>query len=164
MELVTPSIGLLFWTTIIFLSVLFVLTKFAWKPIVAALNEREKFIEEALNSAEKARAEMALLKANNEKLLQEARVERDRILKEAQTMATNLLAEAKERTTSETTKMIENARLQINNDKNAAIMELKNLVATTSIQIAEQIMKKNLGDSSAQKELIQEYLKESKFN
>lgn len=164
MELVTPSIGLLFWTTIIFLSVLFVLSKFAWKPIVAALNEREKFIEEALNSAEKARAEMALLKANNEKLLQDARVERDRILKEAQTMAANLLAEAKERTTSETTKMIENASLQINNDKNAAIMELKNLVATTSIQIAEQIMRKNLVDTSAQKELIQEYMKESKFN
>ena len=164
MELITPSLGLLVWTTVIFLTVLFILAKFAWKPIVGALREREKFIEDALSAAEKAKLEMAQLKDDNEKLLQEARVEREKILKDAKTVAANIVNEAKDKASVEAAKLVEDARVQITNQKNAAMSELKNLVATTSVEIAEMIIKKNLSDKGAQNELIEQYLKESKFN
>ena len=164
MELITPSLGLLVWTTVIFLTVLFILAKFAWKPIVGALREREKFIEDALSAAEKAKLEMAQLKDDNEKLLQEARVEREKILKDAKTVAANIVNEAKDKASVEAAKVVEDARVQITNQKNAAMSELKNLVATTSVEIAEIILKKNLSDKGAQNELIEQYLKESKFN
>lgn len=164
MELVTPSLGLIVWTSIIFLSLLFVLSKFAWAPIASALKEREDFITEALQAAEKAKEEMANLKISNEKLLNEARLERDKILKEAQQAASLLINDAKERAASESAKMLENARLQISNEKNAAITELKNTVASTSILIAEQILKKNLEQTASQQELISNYLKNTPFN
>ncbi len=164
MELITPSLGLLFWSAIIFATLLFILTKFAWKPIVGALEEREKFISDALDQANKAKEEMSKLKSDNEALLLQARQERDKILKDAQTVAAATMAEAKEKAQSESDKMVANARLQIINEKNAAILELKNLVATTSLEIAEQIMKKDLSSESSQKDLIDAYLKESKFN
>jgi F-type H+-transporting ATPase subunit b len=164
MELVTPSLGLLAWTTLIFLILVFILSKFAWKPIVGALEEREKFIEDALSAANRAKEEMAKLKADNENLLQQARIERDKLLKDAQGVANNIVNEAKEKAGIEAEKMISNARTQITNEKNAAVTELKNLVATTSVQIAEQILKKSLGDATAQKALVEEYLKETKFN
>lgn len=164
MELITPSIGLLFWSLIIFVILLFILTKFAWKPIVGALEEREKFISEALDQANKAKEEMSKLKSENEALLMQARQERDKILKDAQTVAAATIAEAKDKAQIEADKMVANARMQITNEKNNAITELKNLVATTSVQIAEQIVKKNLSSDSSQKELIDTYLKESKFN
>lgn len=164
MELITPSLGLLFWSLIIFVILLFILTKFAWKPIVGALEEREKFISDALDQANKAKEEMSKLKSENEALLMQARQERDKILKDAQTVAVATIAEAKEKAQVEADKMVANARLQITNEKNNAITELKNLVATTSVQIAEQIVKKNLSSDSSQKELIDTYLKESKFN
>ncbi|TAG57343.1 MAG: ATP synthase F0 subunit B [Cytophagales bacterium] len=164
MELITPSIGLLFWSLIIFVILLFILTKFAWKPIVGALEEREKFISDALDQANKAKEEMSKLKSENEALLMQARQERDKILKDAQTVAAATIAEAKDKAQIEADKMVANARMQITNEKNNAITELKNLVATTSVQIAEQIVKKNLSSDSSQKELIDTYLKESKFN
>jgi F-type H+-transporting ATPase subunit b len=164
MDLITPGLGLLVWTTLIFLSVLFVLTKFAWKPIAAALREREDFIENALSSAERAKAEMAKLKADNEQLLQEARKERDKILKESQAAAANLIAEAKEKASAESARIIEAARLQINNEKKAALTELKNLVASTALEISELILKRKLDNDEAQKQLIESYLKESKLN
>ena len=164
MELVTPSLGLVVWTSVIFLTVLFILSKYAWKPIVQALNEREQFISESLSAAQKAKAEMAQLKSDNENLLQQARIERDKILKDAQQIATNLISEAKDKATVEADKMVANARVQIITEKNAAVTELKNLVATTSVQIAEQILKKNLAGDSAQKELIDVYLKDTQFN
>lgn len=164
MELITPSLGLLFWSAIIFAILLFILTKFAWKPIVGALEEREKFIADSLDQANKAKEEMAKLKSENEALLAQARQERDKILKDAQTVANSTISEAKDKALIEAEKMISNARMQIVNEKNAAITELKNLVATTSVQIAEQIVKKNLSSDSSQKELIDSYLKDSKFN
>jgi F-type H+-transporting ATPase subunit b len=164
MELITPSLGLLFWSAIIFAILLFILTKFAWKPIVGALEEREKFIADSLDQANKAKEEMAKLKSENEALLAQARQERDKILKDAQTVANTTIGEAKDKASIEAEKMIANARLQIVNEKNAAITELKNLVATTSVEIAEQIVKKNLSSDSSQKELIDSYLKESKSN
>lgn len=164
MELITPGLGLVVWTTVIFLTVLFVLSKFAWKPIVSALKEREEFIENALSSAEKAKSEMAQLKADNEKLLQEARLERDKMLKEAQSTATNIINEAKEKASAEGARLVENARLQIVNEKNAAMTEIKNLVASTSVHIAELILKKNLSNDASQKELVEQYIKETKLN
>lgn len=164
MELITPSLGLLVWTTVIFLTVLFILSKFAWKPIINALKEREEFIENALSAAEKAKQEMAKLKADNEALLQEARIERDKILKTAQDTANALINEAKDKANAESARLLENARLQITNEKNAAMTEIKNLVANTSLQIAELILKKNLSDDAAQKQLLEQYLKEVNLN
>lgn len=164
MELITPGLGLLVWTTVIFLTVLFILSKFAWKPIVAALREREEFIENALSSAEKAKAEMAQLKADNELLLQEARMERDKMLKDAQAVSSAIINEAKDKAAAESARLVESARQQINNEKNAAMTEIKNLVGETSVQIAELILKKNLSNDASQKELVEKYIKESKFN
>jgi len=164
MELITPGLGLLVWTTVIFLSVLFILSKFAWKPIVSALKEREEFIENALSSAEKAKAEMAQLKADNELLLQEARLERDKMMKEAQTASANIINEAKDKANIEAARLVESARQQINNEKNAALAEIKNVVAETSVRIAEIILKKSLANDASQKELVEKYLSESKLN
>lgn len=164
MELITPSLGLLFWTAIIFVVLMLILSKFAWKPIVSALEEREKFITDSLAQANQAREEMAKLKGDNEALLLQARQERDKMLRDAQTVVANTIAEAKDKANIEAEKMVANARTQILNEKNAAITELKNLVATTSVEIAEQIVKKSLTSDAAQKELIEAYLKESKFN
>ncbi|MDX2191576.1 MAG: F0F1 ATP synthase subunit B [Bacteroidota bacterium] len=164
MELVTPSLGLLVWTSLIFLILFIVLRMFAWSPILQALKEREQFIEDALSQAEKAKEEMAKLTANNEQLLHEARLERDKIMKDAHDASIAMIAEAKEKANLEANRMIENARIQIQNEKNSAIVELKNLVATTSVQIAELLLKKELNNDSAQKDLIQNYIKESKLN
>ena len=163
MELVNPDIGLIFWTGVSFLLVLFILRKFAWKPITNALKERDDSIREALESAEKARKEMENLQADNEKLLKEAREERDKILKEAKETANNIIEDSKTQAREEGNKMIENARSQIESEKNAAVTELKNVVAEKSIEIAEMIVKKDLKDDQAHQELINKYLEESKL-
>lgn len=164
MELVTPSIGLIFWQTLTFLIVLFILAKFAWKPILGSLKEREDSIDEALSAAKKAKEEMLLLSSNNEKLLQEARLERDRTLREAQTAANNIINEAKEKAGAEGQRIIETARVAISNEKQAALTEVKNLAANLSIEIAEKILKRELSDEKAQKELVNEFIKEANLN
>lgn len=164
MELVTPGIGLLFWQTVTFLIVLFLLGKFAWKPIMNALHERESSIENALSAAEKAKLEMQALKADNEKLLAEARLERDRILKEATEAGNNLVETAKTKASEEGARMIEQARETIENEKRAAITEVKNMAATLSLEIAEQILKRELSDKSAQQTLAQDYIREVTLN
>lgn len=164
MNLVTPDLGLLFWQTITFLIVLFILAKFAWKPILSSLKEREDSIDEALSAAKKAKEEMQKLHADNEKLLAEARLERDRILRDAQTAANNMIAEAKEKAGAEGTRMIESARVAIVNEKQAALTEVKNLAATLSLEIAEKILKRELKDEVAQKELVNEFIKEANLN
>ena len=141
MDLVTPDIGLVFWTTLVFLIVLVILRRMAWKPILNAVNEREESIENALAAAEKAKEEVANLKADNERILQEARVERDSILKEAREMKDAIVAEAKEKATAEGEKMIASAQEAIDNQKQAALTELKNQVADLSIEIAERILR-----------------------
>lgn len=158
MDLVTPSLGLIFWQTLTFLIVLFVLSRVAWKPIMQTLKEREDTIETALKSAEAARNEMQSLQANNEKMLQEARIERDRILKEAQSTSAALIAEAKDKANVEGTRMIDAARQAINTEKAAAMADLKNYVATLSIDIAEKVLRKELADAPAQKALVQGFL------
>ncbi|GGK83702.1 F0F1 ATP synthase subunit B [Rufibacter glacialis] len=159
--LVTPSFGLLFWQVVTFLVVLLLLSKFAWKPIMAALREREENIDAALSMAEKAKLEMQALKADNERLLNEARAERERILKEATEAANHLVESARAKATEEGQRMIEQARVSIVNEKKAALTEVKNLAATLSIDIAEKLIRRELQDEQAQRALVQSYLQET---
>ncbi|PRY14818.1 ATP synthase F0 subcomplex B subunit [Pontibacter ummariensis] len=160
MDLVTPSIGLIFWQAVTFLIVLFLLAKFAWKPIMKALNDREASIENALSAAEKAKLEMQALKADNEKLLAEARLERDRILKEATEAGNNIVETARQKAEEEGSRMITNAREVIENEKRAAITEVKNMAAVLSLDIAERILKRELSDPKTQEALAQDYVRE----
>ena len=162
--LVTPELGLIFWQLVIFLIVLFLLAKFAWKPILSSLKEREDSIEGALRMADQAKLEMQELRAGNEKLLADARLERDRIIKEATTLANQLIEQAKNKANEEGGRMIVQAREAIQNEKNAALAEVKNTAAQLSIDIAERILRRELTDSNSQKELVDSYLKDVKLN
>ena len=164
MELVTPDFGLLFWQVLTFLTVLFVLSKFAWKPIISGLKEREESIETALSEAKKAREEMASLTADNQKLILEARKERDKMLDEAQKMSATLIHEAKEKANQESNRMIEAARAEIQISKEAAIAELKNYLASTSLNIAEKVIKRNLSTDASQQQLVAELLSNTSNN
>ena len=164
MELVTPEIGLIFWTTIVFLLLLIVLKKYAWKPILAAVDERNKSIEDALKAADKAKKEMLALNTDNEQILIQAKKERDALLKEGREIKDNIIAEAKDKSKIEAEKILTTAKEQINNEKMKAITELKNQVAEISIDIAEKILKSELSDKNKQKELIAEALKSNELN
>ena len=164
MDLITPAFGLIFWQTIIFLIVLFVLGKFAWKPILGALQSREDSIDEALKSAEKAKEDMANLKTDNEKLLAEAKLERDKMLKAAAQLGEDLKDQAKEDARLIGDKMIDDAKASIESEKNEAIKEIKDQVVELSIQITEKLLKKNLSDDKSQQELIKGYIKDIKLN
>lgn len=164
MGLVTPDYGLLFWMLLTFSIVLYVLKKFAWKPILSSLKEREDSIEEALKSAEKAREDMANMQASNEKILAAARHEREAMLKEARDIRQKMIDEAKAKATAEANKMIEMAKQAIENEKTAAIEDMKNSIANISVMIAEKILKKELTDSKEQQELMDKYLENLKLN
>lgn len=164
MELIQPGLGLVFWMTVTFSLLLFILTKFAWKPILKALKEREQSIETALNSAENAKQEILKSQAENQRILDEARLERDKVLKEAQATASAIINEAKDKANTEGAKLLESARLSIQNEKAAALTEIKNLVGTLSVDIAEKMVKKELKDESSNQALIQQYLNEAKLN
>ncbi len=153
--LLSVSVGTVFWASISFLIVLFLLSKFAWKPIVQSLKEREEGIANALNEADRARLEMQKLQAGNEQLLKEAREERDQILKDAKAVAEKLRAEAVAKTQADADRMIAAAKAEIETQKKAAITELKNSVATLSIDIAEKLVREKLSDSDKQKALNQ---------
>ena len=162
--LTNPSLGLLFWQLVIFLILFFLLARFAWRPILSSLRERESSIESALRMADQAKLEMQQLKAGNEKLLAEARLERDRILKEATDISNQLIEQAKTKATEEGGRMIVQAREAIQNEKNAALAEVKNTAARLSIDIAERILRRELTDQPAQQQLVDSYLKEVKLN
>lgn len=164
MDLILPSSGLIIWQLIGFLALLFLLMKFAWKPILAALDEREKSIEDALKSAEIARNEMANLKAENEKILQEAKIERDQMLLKATEMAKQLIEDAKEKAQAEGAKMIETAKAAIETEKKAALEEVKVQVSKLSLEIAEKLLRKNFSDDASQKALVEELVKDLKLN
>ncbi|MBI3500258.1 MAG: F0F1 ATP synthase subunit B [Bacteroidetes bacterium] len=164
MELIKPAIGLIFWLCLTFFIVLFILKRFAWKPILKALKDREDSIQNALDTAKKAREEMASLKADNERIIAEAKIERDTILKEAREIKDKLIAEAKERAGKEAEKITATARENIQNEKMAAITELKNQVAHLSIEIAEKILKQELAEKDKQKTVINNLLQEVKMN
>lgn len=162
--LLTPAAGVVIWTTIAFLTVLFILRKFAWKPILKGLKDREESIDNALSAAERARNEMANLQADNERLLQEARVERDRILKEARDMRDATVNDAKGKAQEEADRMITAAREAIANEKNRAVAELKNQVANLSIEIAEKLVRQNLSGDAANQELAEKLADDVKLN
>jgi len=164
MEFLLPGTGLIFWQLVTFLVVLYLLSKFAWKPIMTSLHQREDSIESALRMADQAKLEMQALKADNEKLLQEARVERDRIIREASEAGKLLVEQAKNRANEEGTRMIENAREAIQNEKKAALTEVKNMAASLSIDIAERILKHELRDPATQQALVNDYIKEVNLN
>lgn len=164
MGLMIPETGLLIWMLITFLALLFLLKKFAWKPILKMIKDREDSIDNALKSAEKAKEEMQSLQADNERILAEARNQRDIMLKEAREMKESMISQAKNTAKTEGDKMIAAARETIQNEKMAAITELKNQVALLSIDIAEKILKRELATENKQKELIGDLLKETKLN
>lgn len=164
MQLVQPGLGLIIWTTLVFLILLFLLKKFAWKPILKAVSDREESIENALKTAEKAKEEMAALTANNEKLLQEAREERDEILKVARTTKEQIISEAKNKAKAEGERILTAAKETIETEKMAALTELKNQVAALSIEIAEKIIKTELSSDEKQKALAENLVKEVSLN
>lgn len=164
MDLVTPGIGLIFWTTLFFLILLFVLGKFAWPAILTAIRARNESIKQALEAAERAKGDMAKLQADNEKILAEARAERDAMLKEAKQMREKLIAEAKDQAGEEAKKLVANARESIQSEKKAAINEMKSQVANLSVDIAEKILKTKLEDSKTQKELVTKLINEADLN
>jgi F-type H+-transporting ATPase subunit b len=164
MELVTPSIGLVFWTLIAFLFLMLILKKYAWKPIMSAIHDREQYIDEALNKAELAKKEMARLTAQNEDLMKEARAERDVLLKEAKALKDSIVNEAKLQAQTEGAKLIEKAKIEIENQKKAALIELKNQVSTLSLDIAERVLRNQLQDKAKQQELVTGLLKDVELN
>jgi F-type H+-transporting ATPase subunit b len=161
MELVTPALGLIFWTTIVFLLLLLLLKKFAWKPILSAVEERNNLINDSLQAAEKARDEMSELNSNNEKIIAQAKLDRDNLLKEAREMKSQIISQAKDQAALQAEKLVNSAKEQISNEKMKALTELKNHVADLSIQMAEKVLSNELSDASKQKELINRSLKEN---
>ena len=158
------SIGLFVWQTVLFLALLFLLRKYAWKPILSAVEEREEGIKNALEAADNAKNEMEALNADNERILREAKAERDSILKEAREIKEGIINEAKEKANVEADKIITSAKEQIAHEKMKAITELKNSVAILSIDIAEKVLKNELKDKDKQQEFIAQTLKNSDLN
>jgi F-type H+-transporting ATPase subunit b len=154
------SIGLFFWQTIIFIALILLLKKFAWKPILDSVNEREQGIKDALLSAEKAREEMASLQSDNELTLKKARVERDTLLKEAREIKQKLIDDAKSEAKNEASKIIAQAKEAIQNEKNSAIVDLKNQIADLSVGIAEKVLQSKMSEDKAQMNLVKELIKD----
>jgi F-type H+-transporting ATPase subunit b len=164
MDLIKPEVGLIFWTALSFFILLFILGKYAWKPILNAVTERENSIESALTKAEAVKEEMARLTNENEALLKKARAERDAILLEATKVKNQIIGEAKDVAQKEGARLLDNARQEINNQKLIAIADIKNQVASLSLEIAEKILRKQFEDQKKQDELVKELLKEVKLS
>jgi F-type H+-transporting ATPase subunit b len=164
MDLLTPGTGLLFWQAVVFIALFFLLAKMAWKPILTSLKERETSIQTALDSAEKAKLEMAALKSDNDRLLREAREERDKILKEAREAAGRLQDQAQTEAKKNADRIMEDAKAVINTEKQAALRDVRAQVAAFSIEIAEKLIKKNLSTDKSQKELVENFIKDLKLN
>ena len=158
------SFGLFIWQTVIFLGLIFLLKKFAWKPILDAVNEREEGIKNALLSAESAKKEMQNLKSDNEKLLAEARAERDSLMKEAREIKDKMINDAKTEAQAAGEKMIAQAKAAIESEKNAAMTDLKNQVSSLSLEIAEKVLRDELSNKDSQTKLVEKMLGESKLN
>ena len=154
MDLVTPGVGMIFWTTLFFLIVLFVLGKFAWPSILSAVRARNESIRKSLESAKKAREEMANLQADNERILAEAKAERDAMLKEARDVKEAIMTEAREKAAEDASKLLKSAKEAIKNEKLAAINEIKEQIATLSIEIAEKVLRQTLSAEKEQKKLV----------
>ena len=164
MDLVTPGIGMIFWSTLFFLILLFILGKFAWPAILTAVKARNESIKYALDAADKAKVEMAKLQADNEKILAEAKAERDAMLKEAKAVKDSMIAEAKEKASEEAKKLVQSAREAIQAEKEAAVSDMKAQIVTLSVDIAEKILRIKLEDSKAQKDLVNKLVNEADLN
>lgn len=158
------SIGLFFWQTVLFLALLFLLRKYAWKPILNAVNDREEGIKNALESADRAKQEMENLQADNQKLLKEARLEREAMIKEARDIKNKMIEDAKGEARDEANKLITQAQEAINNEKKAAIADLKSQVANLSIDIAEKVVREELSNKGRQVKLVESMLGEATLN
>ena len=158
------SLGLFVWQTVLFVGLLFLLKKYAWGPILSAVNEREAGIKDALNLAEKAKMEMENLQADNQKLLKEARAEREAMLKEARELKSSMIESAKTEAKEEANKLVANAQAAIEKEKKAAIADLKSVVAELSISIAETVVREELSDKSKQEKLVESMLKDATLN
>lgn len=164
MDLITPEWGLIFWTGISFLILLFILGKFAWKPILKSVNDRESSIIEALEQAENAKREMQNLHADNERILKEARLEREAMLKEARELKDKMITDAKDEAQEQAKKMISQAQAAIESEKNTAMAELKSHVAGLAVDIAEKVVKEELSNKNKQLKLVQSLLGDAKLN
>lgn len=158
------SVGLFFWQLVIFVSLIFLLRKFAWKPILSAVEERETKISDALDLAEKTKLEMAQLKSQNEELIKQARQERDNILNAARQTGEQILSDARSKASIETDKMLVNAQEAIQIERQKAITEIKNQVATLSLSVAEKLVRQDLSSDSRQKELAEKLVADAKMN
>lgn len=156
--------GLFFWQVLIFVGLILLLKKFAWKPILDAVNDREQGIKDALLSAENAREEMQNLQADNQRILNEARAERDAMLKEARELKEKMIADSKHEAQEAGQKMIEQAKAAIESEKNAAMAEVKAQVSTLSLSIAEKLLKEELSNKESQTKLVEKMLGDVKLN
>ena len=164
MDLITPGLGLVFWSLITFFILLVILKKFAWKPILGAIDERESGIKNALEAADKARMEMENLKADNERILNEARAEREAMLKDAREIKNKMVSDAKEEAQDQASKIIAQAQEAIENEKRSAMAELKSHVASLSIEIAEKVVRQELDNKDRQLQLVESMLSEATLN
>lgn len=162
--LTTPGFGLVFWTTVTFLLLVVLLRKFAWKPIISAIQQRNNAIDDALKAAENARLEMAQLQNDNEKLLRDAQKERDHMMAEARKSRDKIIEEAGIKAREEAERILQSARENIHYEKMAAITELKNQIASLSLEIAEKLIQESLANDTKQQELAQKMVKEISFN
>jgi len=164
MEIVSPGIGLILWMTVSFAALIFILRRYAWKPILKSLHDREETIDEALNQANMAREEMKNLKSDNEKLLKEAQEERSVMLRDARKVKDSIIEDAKVKANEEANNIVENAKERIENEKMAAMTDLKNQIASLSIEVAEKILERELATESKQEDYIKKLIENTKFN
>jgi len=164
MDLVMPGVGLIFWMTLTFVFLLLILKKFAWKPIMSSIKEREQKISTSLAMAKQTQEDMKRLQADNEKLLHQAREERDVILREANKLKDSIIGEAKDKAQSEADRIVESARVNIESEKAAAIAELRNQVASLTIEVAEKVLTAELADKAKQTSFAEKQLETMNFN
>ncbi len=164
MDIVAPGIGLIFWSSLLFLSVLLILGKVAFKPIAAALKNREEEIEKALSASSQAKQEVDALKSEIEKMKKEARAEREQMLKEAKENASKIVTEAQEKAKDEYNRILGSAQAAIQNEKRAAVADMRKQAATLSLEIAEKVLRTQLSNDEAQRKLVSKFLDEASAN
>jgi F-type H+-transporting ATPase subunit b len=164
MDLLSPDFGLIFWTVVIFLLTFLILARYAWKPILKMLDAREKSIADSIESADRIKAEMSQMKSEHEHMLVEAKAERSRILKEAKEVKDQIIAEARDQAKAEARKIVESAQIAINNQKMAALTDVKNQVGNLAVEVAEKILRKELADKDNHQHYIHQLAQEIKLN
>lgn len=164
MDLLTPKLGLFFWALLIFLILVMLLKKYAWKPIMGAIKDREDGIQKSIDEAKKVRAEMANLKSENEALLSQARAERENMLKEARTMGEEIVAKSRRDAEAEYKRMVEKALEDIRSEKMRALVDVKNQLATLSIEVAEKVLRQELTNPKVQEDIVNRYVNDMNLN